>query len=124
MSSKRGPRPSDKGTSSKRRKASTSTITSNSSLPQASCEDQLVHRIAVAVTQALKDQHNVHTPTSPTMHGQSVPAPQHQPDSLPLVQQSVSEAIQQITGPRRCAHSDRIALWMSNFSRWRPSGKN
>lgn len=117
MPPKRRPQPSDRTTSSKRRKVTststpsrtktstrTSATTPTSSLPQAGSEEQLIQRIAVAVSQAFRDQTS--SQASSDTASQSVPAAaQHQPDSAPLVQQSVAEAIQQITGVNQVAET-------------------
>ena len=76
---------------------SASTITSNSSLPETTSEEQLVHQIPVAVTRAPNFLHYAWPVCSP--------GTQHQSDSLPLVKKSVSEAIQQITGPNQAAET-------------------
>lgn len=55
------------------------------------------HRIAVAVTQAFRDQTSSQASSvtpSPSLRG----VDQHQLDSTPLVHQSLTEVIQQITG--------------------------
>ena len=100
------PHPPVRTISSKKRKV-TSTSTSNpsctktstrssvttptSSSTQAVSEDLLVQKIAVAITQAFRDQTSAQAPSLPAVAD-------NQPDSTPLVQQSVSEAIQRITG--------------------------
>ena len=61
------------------------------SSPQAVAEDLLVQKIAVAVTQAFRNQTSSQAPSLPAVAD-------NQPDSTPLVQQSVTEAIQRITG--------------------------
>ena len=71
--------------------------TTSSSSPQALSEDQLIHRIAVAVTQAFRDQTSFQANSSVTPSPSLRAVDQHQLDSTPLVQQSVTEAIQQIT---------------------------
>ena len=95
-----GSRSSYKGTSFKRHtitSTSASTITSNSSLPETTSEEQLVHQIAGAVTRALNFLHYAWPVCSP--------GTQHQPDSLPSVKKSVSEAIQHKTGPNQAAET-------------------
>lgn len=112
-SSKGRTQSSDKTISSKRRKVSSttnssvtststsaSTTTSTSSLPQAASEEQHVQRIAVAVSQALRDQSSTNTQACST-----TPSLSDQPSSLPLVQRSVSEAIQRITGVNQTAET-------------------
>ena len=109
MPPKRRPNPPVRTTSSKKRKVtSTSTpsctktstrpsVTTPTSSSQAVSEDLLIQRIAVAVTQAFRDQTS--SRASSDTPSPSLPAvAQHQPDSTPLVQQSVTEAIQRITG--------------------------
>lgn len=77
----------------------TSSTTSTSSLPQAVSEEQLVQRITVAFHQAFRDQPSTSTQDSSTIPSQSAhAAAQCQADSAPLFQESVSEAIYQITG--------------------------
>ena len=104
MPPKRRPRPPVRTTSSKKRKVTststpscTRTSTRSSvttfigSSPQAVAEDLLVQKIAVAVTQAFRNQTSSQAPSLPAVA-------ENQPDSTPLVQQSVTEAIQRITG--------------------------
>ena len=117
MPPKRRTQSSVKTTSSKKRKVtSTSTPSTTktstrtgatpptSSLPQAVSDVQQIQRIAVAVIRAFKDQTS--SQASPDTPSESFPsASQHQPDSAPLVQQSVAEAIQQITGVNQAAET-------------------
>ena len=95
MSSKRHTRSSDKAISSKRSRRATSSavlpVTASAS------DDQLVEKITAAVSQVLKAQSSTTTQASSATPGQSVPStPQPQPATL--VQQSVAEAVEQITG--------------------------
>jgi len=71
-------------------------------------KDQLIQRIAVAVTQAFRDQTS--SQASSDTPSPSLPAvAQHQPDSTPLVQQSVTEAIQRITGVNQATETSNGA---------------
>ena len=115
---KRRPHHPVRTTSSKKRKvthtstpsctktSTTSRVTTpTSSSPQALSEDQIIHRIAVAVTQAFRDQTS--SQASSVTPSPSVRAvDQHQLDSTPLVQQSLTEAIQQITGADQATETE------------------
>ena len=79
-----------------------------SSSPQAVSEDQLIQRTSVAVTQAFRDQTS--SRASSDTPSPSLPAvAQHQPSSTPLVQQSVTEVIQQITGVNQATETSSDA---------------
>jgi len=121
MPPKRCPHPPVETTSSKKHKV-TSTSTPSctktsirssvtappSSSPQAVSEDQLIQRIAVAVTQAFRDQTS--SRASSDTPSPSLPAvAQHQPDSTPLIRQSVTEAIQQVTGVNQATETSSDA---------------
>ena len=111
------PQSSVKTTSSKKRKVTSTSTPSTAkistrtgatpptgSLPQAVSDEQQIQRIAFGVIQAFRDQTS--SQASPDTPSQSFPsASQHQPDSAPLVQQSVAEAIQQITGINHAAET-------------------
>ena len=90
-----------------------SVTTPTSSSPQAVPKDQLIQRIAVAVTQAFRDQTS--SQASSDTPSPSLPAvAQHQPSSTPLVQQSVTEVIQQITGVNQATETSSDATTSKN----------